>query len=97
MRRSDQTLIQLFQFSFIVLARKKDGSLRLCIDYRELNKRTIQDAFALPRLDETMDVLVGSKLYSRLDLRSGYYQIPMIETHKLIKKLIKRELPLQPV
>ena len=66
----------------LVIVRKKDGGLRLCIDYRELNKRTVRDAFALPRLDETMDALVGSTLYSRLDLRSGYYQVPMAETHK---------------
>lgn len=66
----------------LVLVRKKDGTLRLCIDYRKLNERTIRDAYALPRLDETMDALLGAKYFSKLDLRSGYYQIPMAKEHR---------------
>ena len=66
----------------LVLVRKKQGGLRLCIDYRKLNERCIRDVFPLPRLDETMDALIGARYFSRLDLRSGYYQIPMYEPHK---------------
>ena len=66
----------------LVLVRKKEGTLRLCIDYRKLNEKCVREFFPLPRLDETMDVLVGAKYFSRLDLRSGYYQIPMYEPHK---------------
>jgi transposase InsO family protein len=66
----------------LVLVRKKQGGLRLCIDYRRLNERCIRDIFPLPRLDETMDSLIGARYFSRLDLRSGYYQVPMYEPHK---------------
>ena len=59
--------------SNVVLVRKKDGSLRFCIDYRKLNSRTVKDAYALPRIDETIDCLCGSKYFSKLDLRSGYW------------------------
>jgi transposase InsO family protein len=66
----------------LVLVRKKDGSLRMCVDYRRLNELVIRDSFSLPRLDETMDALIGAKFFSKLDLKSGYYQIPMHEAHK---------------
>lgn len=52
------------------------------VDYRELNKRTIRDAYALPRIDETMDHLHGSKYFSCLDLKSGYWQVEVAEEHK---------------
>lgn len=61
----------------IVIVRKKDGSIRLCIDYRKLNDQTIPDAFPLPRIDESFDLLAGAKYFSTLDLGSGYYQIGM--------------------
>ena len=57
-----------------VLVRKKDNSLRLCIDYRQLNLKTIKDAFPLPRVDECLEALTGSKYFSTLDLAHGYYQ-----------------------
>ena len=57
--------------SSIVLVRKKDNSLRFCIDFRKLNSRTITDAYSLPRIEETTDLLSGSKYFSKLDLRSG--------------------------
>ena len=66
----------------IVVARKKNGDVRLCIDYRRLNLQTVKDAYALPNLEETLKALHGSKWYSVLDLKSGYYQIEMDERDK---------------
>ena len=68
--------------SNIVLVRKKDGSLRFCIDFRKLNNHIVKDAYALPRIEETMDSLVGSRFFSKLDLRSGYWQVAMKEEDK---------------
>ena len=59
----------------IVSVRKKSGDLRLCVDYRELNKRTVKDAYPLPRPDEAQDRLAGSAVFSTLDLRNGYWQL----------------------
>uniref|UniRef100_A0A8C5QJQ2 Gypsy retrotransposon integrase-like protein 1 n=1 Tax=Leptobrachium leishanense TaxID=445787 RepID=A0A8C5QJQ2_9ANUR len=61
----------------IVLVRKKNGSVRLCIDYRTLNRRTIPDQYAPPRIEDALQCLSGAKWFSVLDLRSGYHQIPM--------------------
>ncbi|KAK7877073.1 hypothetical protein WMY93_032211 [Mugilogobius chulae] len=66
----------------IVVVRKKNGDIRLCIDYRKLNQQTIKDAYALPNLEETFSALTGSKWFSVLDLKSGYYQIEMNEDDK---------------
>jgi transposase InsO family protein len=63
----------------IVLVRKKDNSLRLCVDYRRLNEKTIKDKFPLPRVDETFDVLHGSAIFTTLDLTSGYNQLQIAE------------------
>ena len=66
----------------VVLVRKKDGSLRYCIDYRKLNSVTIKDSYPLPRIDESLDALGGSKYFSTLDLASGYWQIELDEDAK---------------
>lgn len=66
----------------IVVVRKKNGNVRLCIDYRKLNLQTIKDAYPLPKLEDTFSALSGSKWFSVLDLKSGYYQIEMEETDK---------------
>ncbi len=66
----------------IVVVRKKNGDVRLCIDYRKLNLHTIKDAYALPNLEESFSALTGSQWFSVLDLKSGYYQIEMAEADK---------------
>jgi len=57
----------------LLLVKKKDGSMRLCVDYRQLNKVTIKNRYPLPRIDNLMDQLVGAEVFSKIDLRSGYH------------------------
>ncbi|KAL0157149.1 hypothetical protein M9458_048395, partial [Cirrhinus mrigala] len=66
----------------IVVVRKKNGDVRMCVDYRTLNSRTIPDQYVTPRIEDALDSMAGSKWFSVLDLRSGYYQIAMAEEDK---------------
>lgn len=59
----------------ILFVKKKDRSLRMCVDYWQLNKATIKNKYPLPRIDELFDQLQGVKVFSKIDLRSGYYQL----------------------
>ncbi|GJW88284.1 putative reverse transcriptase domain-containing protein [Tanacetum coccineum] len=63
----------------VLFVKKKDGSFRMCIDYRELNKRTVKNRYPLPRIDDLFDQLQGSSVYSKIDLRSGYHQLRVRE------------------
>ncbi|KAL4010684.1 hypothetical protein IC575_027695 [Cucumis melo] len=59
----------------VLFVKKKDGSMRLCIDYRELNKVTVKNRYPLPRIEDLFDQLQGATVFSKIDLRSGYYQL----------------------
>ena len=64
----------------VLFVKKKDGTLRLCIDYRQLNKLTIKNKYLLPRIDDLFDQLKDASIFSKIDLRSGYHQLKIKDT-----------------
>ena len=63
----------------VLFVHKKDGSLRICIDYHQLNKVTVKNKYSLPRIDDIFDQLQGAIIFSKIDLRSGYHQLKVRE------------------
>ena len=63
----------------VLFVKKKDGSMRMCIDYRELNKVTIKNKYLLPRIDDLFDQLRGATIFSKIDLWSSYHQLKVRE------------------
>ena len=61
--------------ALVLFVRKKDGTLRLCIDYKMLNKVTIKNRYPLSRIDDLFDQMKGATIFSKIDLRSGYHQL----------------------
>ena len=66
----------------VVMVKKKDGSLHFCVDFRQLNSATVKDTHPLPRIDDLLDALHGTCWFSTLDLKSGYWQVPIMERDK---------------
>ena len=68
----------------MLFVKKKDGTLRLCIDYRQLNKLTVKNKYSLPRIDDLFDQLKGASIFSKIDLLSGYHQLRIkdVDVHK---------------
>ena len=68
----------------VLFVKKKDGTLWLCVDYRQLNKLTVKNKYPLPRIDDLFDQLKGASIFSKIDLRSGYHQLKIkdVDVHK---------------
>jgi hypothetical protein len=66
--------------SLIVLVQNKDGTWRLCIDYRDLNKITVRNWYPIPQIDNLLDQLTGAKYFSKINLKFGYHQVPIEQT-----------------
>ena len=64
----------------VLFAKKKDKTLRMCIDYKQLNRVKIKNRYPLPRIDDLFDQLRGAQVYSKIDLRTGYHQLRVRET-----------------
>ncbi|GKE57952.1 putative nucleotidyltransferase, ribonuclease H [Tanacetum coccineum] len=73
----------------VLFVRKKDGSFRMCIDYRKLNKLTIKNRYPLPRIDDLFDQLQGACYFSKIDLRSGYYQL-RVQDDDILKTVFRK-------
>ena len=68
--------------SNVVLVKKKNGKLRMCVDYRQLNNNTKKDSYALPRIEELLDSLGGNTYFTTVDMKSAYHQVEILEQHK---------------
>ena len=68
----------------VLFVKKKDGTLRLCIAYRQLNKLTVKNKYQLPKIDDLFNQLKGASIFSKIDLRSGYHQLRIkdVDVHK---------------
>ena len=68
----------------VLFVKKKDGTLRLCVDYRQLNKMTVKNKYPLPRIDDLFYQSKGASIFSKIDLRSGYHQLRIknVDVHK---------------
>ena len=64
----------------MLFVKKKDGTLRLCVDHRQLNKMTMKNKYLLPRIDDLFDQLKGASVFSKIDLRSKYHQLRIKDT-----------------
>ena len=73
----------------MVFVKKKDGTLRLCVDYRQLNKMIMKNKYLLPRIDDLFDQLKGASVFSKIDLRSGYHQLRIkdADVHKTVFRM----------
>ena len=65
----------------MLFVKKKDGTLRLCVDYRQLNKMIVKNKYSLPKIDDLLDQLKGASVFSKIDLRSGYHQLRIKDVH----------------
>ena len=68
---------------------KKDGTLKLCIDYRKLNKATLKNKYPFPRIDDLFDQMRGAKVFSKIDLRYGYHQV-RIKDEEIIRNPLEQ-------
>ena len=68
--------------ALMLFVKKKDGTLRLCVDYKQLNKMTVKNSYVLPRIDDLFDQLKGASVFSKINLRSGYHQLRIKTTFR---------------
>ena len=70
----------------MLFVKKKDGTLRLCVDYRQLNMMIVKNKYPLPRIDDLFDQLKGASVFSKIDLRSGYHRLRIkdMDVHKTV-------------